>query len=157
MMRKLPILFIGMFLAACSPQVTGRGHLDAPKKIAELPKEGAYKQEVLQLLGTPSTRSSFGDETWYYISARRESFAFFRPETTKQDVVAIVFDTDGKVTSVSHFDKKDAHEVAVVEDATPTEGKTYGFWEQMLGNIGRFNSSRSGTAGSVGGSPGGAR
>lgn len=147
----LPLL---IFLAACSPQVANRGHIDMTRKIAELPKDSAYKQDVLRLLGTPSTRSSFGEETWYYISAKRESYAFFKPETTEQNVVAIAFDSNGKVTSIKTLDKKDSQELAVVERTTPTEGQEYGFWEQMLGNIGRFNNQRSGTAGSVGGTPG---
>ncbi len=154
MMRNLPILFFAIAVASCSPQVAGRGHLDATKKLSELPKDGAYKQDVLRLLGSPSTRSSFGEETWYYVSAKRENFAFFKPEITEQDVVAIRFDTDGKVEDVKHFTQADAKDVAVVERTTPTEGQEYGFWEQMLGNIGRFNNQRNGTAGSVGGVPG---
>lgn len=153
MLNKL-LLTCLILLTACEPQVATRGHIDATKKLAELPKDGAYKQDVLRLLGTPSTRSSFGDETWYYISAKRESVAFFKPETTEQNVVAITFDANGKVSAVKNFDKKDGENVAVVEKTTPTEGQEYGFWEQMLGNIGRFNNAgKSSTAGSVGGVP----
>lgn len=155
MLNRLLLPAFILLLSACAPQVTGRGHLDVTKKLERLPKEDAYKQDVLRLLGTPSTRSSFGDETWYYISAKRETLAFFKPETTEQNVVAIQFDANGKVTDIRKFDKKDGQDIALIEKTTPTEGREYGFWEQMLGNLGRFNGAgKSGTAHSVGGSPG---
>lgn len=155
MLNKLMIVTLAAALAACSPQVASRGHLDVTKKLGEVHTGETHKQDVIRLFGTPSLRSSFGDETWYYISAKRESYAFFRPETTEQKVVAIQFDSNDMVTGVKQFDKKDSQDLAVVEKTTPTEGQELGLWEQMLGNFGRFNSSRTGTAGSVGGSPGG--
>lgn len=156
MLNRLLTSFIILMLAACTSQVTSRGHLDVTRKLEALPKDEAYKQDVLRLLGTPSARSSFGDETWYYISTKEESMAFFKPEITEQKVVAVQFDANGKVTGVRNFTKKDGADVDVVEKMTPTEGHEYGFWEQMLGNFGRFNNAgKSGTAGSVGGTPGG--
>lgn len=155
MLNRLLIVFLGLCLTSCTPQVANRGHLDVTPKLKELQAGSSHKQDVIRLLGTPSVQSSFGEETWYYVNAKRESYAFFRPETTDQRVVAIQFDSNDMVKDIQQFDKKDAKDLAVIEKTTPTEGQELGLWEQMLGNFGRFNSTRTGTAGSVGGGPGG--
>ncbi len=152
---RLIAVFV-LILSACTPQVSGRGHLDAPKKVEQLTPGSSHKQDVVRILGTPSTRSSFGEEIWYYISAKKESYAFFKPEITEQKVIAVAFDTNGMVSAVKTFDKDDAQDVATVDKVTPTEGQELGLWEQLLGNIGRFNKAGDGggTAGPVGGGPG---
>lgn len=153
MLNRLVASALAAALAACSPQVAGRGHLDVSGKIAQIHPGESYKQDVIRLFGTPSLRSSFGDETWYYVSAKRESYAFLKPEITDQKVVAVRFDGNDQVTDIRQFDRKDAQSVVSVEKTTPTEGQELGLWEQLLGNFGRFNSNRTGTAKSVGGGP----
>ena len=90
---------------------------------------------------TPSSVSSFGDETWYYISARKEATAFLKPEIVEQNVVRLTFDANGTVSNVETFDKANAAEFDVAKRTTPTEGHQLGFFEQLMGNVGRFNKS----------------
>lgn len=94
---------------------------------------------MLNALGSPSTRSSFGQEEWYYISIRKETVAFLESDIEKQDVVRFTFDDGGVVTAIDKFDKKDGRQVAIEDDRTPTAGHKLGFIEQVFGNIGRFN------------------
>ncbi len=128
--------------ACVPPRVDNRGHVDKANKLAAIHPGATNKQEVLSLLGSPSTASSFGDDAWYYISSRRESVAFFRPEVEEQHVTRIQFDASGVVKEVTRFDGKDSRELALAEDITPTEGQEIGLWEQLLGNFGRFNKPR---------------
>ena len=91
-------------------------------------------------LGSPSAQSTFGDETWYYITDRKETFAFLKPEVVQQDVTKISFDSAGHVAKIANYSLKDGEEIDMAKRETPTEGHTMGFFEQILGNIGRFNS-----------------
>lgn len=137
-MRKLHYLILVSLLVACSPRVDNRGHVNIESKLKNL-SPNATQQEVLTLLGSPSTRSSFGKESWYYVSARKESTAFFKPEIADQKVTRITFNESGTIEKIDNYGLKDAKEVEVVEDITPTEGQQLGLWEQILGNFGRFN------------------
>lgn len=127
-------------LTACSPKVQNRGYvrdIEIEKQI----KAGRDTQEdVRSLLGSPSARSNFGRETWYYITSRKEAVAFFAPDVVEQDVTRIVFDETGMVSEVDLFDKESSQDIDISNRETPTEGHEFGFMEQLLGNIGRFNS-----------------
>lgn len=126
-------------LSACAAKTNDEGHIGVAQAASQLTAGSSYKQDVVKLLGTPSTKSSFGDETWYYISAHKESYAFLKPTTTTQDTLSITFDTNGMVTNVTHHGLQDAQDVAIAKRITPTEGQKLGLWEQMIGNLGKFN------------------
>lgn len=126
-------------LSGCSPKVDTIGHMNIRKDSSKIVVGESYKQDVVRWLGTPSTKSNFGQETWYYVAATREAYGFMKPKTTEQYVTRISFDSDGKVIENKSYTLQDSKEVAISKDFTPTEGQQLGFWEQMLGNVGKFN------------------
>ena len=140
-MKAVSLLLVStaMALSACSPNVQTRGHVKAPEWQAAIQPGVAGRQEVLEVLGSPSTRSSFGQETWYYITTKREYHAFFKPKVADQDVLAITFDTSGTVEQVEQLGKDALQEVDYSSRETPTAGHELTFMEQLLGNMGRFN------------------
>lgn len=126
-------------LSACEPMVDQRGHISETSLKEKVFVSSTTKDEVQREFGSPSSKSSFGDETWYYIRTRKESQAFFKPEIVSQQVTQIVFDEAGTVASVKEYDLKDGKPVTIVSQTTPTEGHSLGFVEQLIGNLGRFN------------------
>ncbi|MDX1975926.1 MAG: outer membrane protein assembly factor BamE [Rickettsiales bacterium] len=145
-MKKHSIVLILLSLIACSPKIDNRGYTNDEDWKSKIVVGESNKEAVLGELGSPSAQSSFGPDVWYYISSRKETVAFFKPETVEQNVTAIEFDATGLVTSVKNYTGNDAKEFDTVKRTTPTEGHSLGFFEQVLGNIGRFN--KPGTTGS---------
>lgn len=129
--------------------VDNRGHVGTTALVAEVKVDKSTKSDVLQLLGTPSSTSDFGDETWYYISARKESKAFFKPKVVEQRVVRITFDRDAVVTKVDSYDAAGSKPVEMVSKITPTEGHQLGFFEQIIGNVGRFSKKNEANTGTL--------
>lgn len=125
--------------AACEPIVDVRGNLPNEEQLALIKPGDVNKEDVMAMLGTPSSVAAFDDETWYYISARTEQLAFFKPKETDRKVVAISFDPLGKVKEVRQLGMKDGKVVKPVERETPTAGNEMTFIEQMFGNVGRFS------------------
>jgi outer membrane protein assembly factor BamE (lipoprotein component of BamABCDE complex) len=138
-MNKIQILICLTTLAACSPKVETQGYMKEGDIKSQVAVGQSMREDVREKLGSPSAQSSFGNETWYYISSRKETTGFFKPELVEQDVTRIEFGTDGRVASVQTFDKSQSREFDLVKRTTPTEGHQLGFMEQVLGNIGRFN------------------
>jgi len=68
--KLLSVVIMSLFVAACAPKVSQRGHADMQEKIMQIKAGESHKQDVMRLLGSPSTTSNFGTETWYYIQAR---------------------------------------------------------------------------------------
>lgn len=136
-------LVLALAVAACAPTVAQRGNVPDPDRLAEL-KPGDTKDKVVQTIGSPSTIGTFSDKKWYYISRKTEKVAFFDPKTVDQQVVEVVFDQDDKIQEIKKLNLNDAYDVDVVGRTTPTAGKSITFFDQLLGNIGRFNKSGAG-------------
>ena len=130
---------VTLALAACQPTIDQRGNLPDEKKISEIEPGVTTKEAVSQLLGTPSSVSTFGDKTWYYISRRTEQTAFFTPQVLDQQVVVVAFDEGNVVRNVQHLNLADGRPIDPSSRETPSAGKEIGFIEQLLGNLGKFN------------------
>ncbi len=138
--RVLLSISIAMMLASCSPITDTRGQALEAESFEQIVAGQTTSEDVAALLGTPTTISNFGDETWYYITQKQERVGIFAPEVTEQFVSAIRFDRDKRVVDVARYSKEEGKPIKLVSKTTPTEGQNLGFFEQMLGNIGRFNS-----------------
>jgi outer membrane protein assembly factor BamE (lipoprotein component of BamABCDE complex) len=126
-------------LCACSPNVETRGHLKDPDWQTRIIPSKTTQDEVLAILGSPSARTSFGPDVWYYITTQKENVAFFKPEVAEQDVLVIGFKSDGTVGYTETIGRDKARDIYVSGRITPTEGHQMTFMEQLLGNVGRFN------------------
>ncbi len=140
--RRVPAPFtaavLAAALAACSPMIDQRGNLADAALLNQITPGVATRNDIDLLLGSPSSIATFGDNTWYYIAARTETLAFYKPTVREQQVVAIDFDDDGNVTAVRKYGLEDAREVEPVDRVTPTSGKKLTILQQLVGNFGRF-------------------
>lgn len=130
---------VALSMWACEPRISRHGYVPDPEVLSRIEPGLHNRLEVAQFLGTPSTTAMFGEETWLYITEKREEYAFFKPEIIEQQVVAIAFNNSGVVDSVDEYLLADGILVDPVSRKTPTYGKQIGLLEQLLGNIGRFN------------------
>ena len=128
-----------LVLLACSPIVATHGHRLDERALAQIEPGHSSRDEVAQLLGSPSSRATFGDSPWYYVSQRTEQMSFYQADITNQDVVVISFDDQGVVSSIERHGLDAAREIELVSRETPTSGSELGILEQFVGNIGRFN------------------
>lgn len=138
-LKVLMVLMLGVALAGCVPKVAQRGHADMQEKIEKIVPGESHKQDVMALLGSPSTTSSFGEDTWYYIQARKEAVVFFKPKVVEQDTFRVTFNPSGLVLKTEKFSQEDSRDIDTVNDVTKTVGHELGFWEQIIGNLGKFN------------------
>ena len=132
---------IAVVIAGCASNVEQRGNLPPQDKITEIHPGTTTKDEVTKILGSPSSTSVFNDKTWYYISRRTGQFAFFDPNVLDQQVYVITFDDQEVVQAIGHKSLDDGKEITPVARATPAPGRELSFLEQVIGNLGKFNSS----------------
>lgn len=148
--RNRPIALIALSLglfatAGCGIPVNQRGNLPKPEALEQIKPGVTDKQTVTRLLGTPSTTAAFDGNTWYYISRETKQVAFLKPDVLDQQVVAVRFDDSGIVTAIDRKGLKDAKAVTPNPNATPAQGREFTFLEQLIGNFGKFNSSKAAT------------
>ncbi len=129
---------IGLSVSSCSvSRLATRGNLPDPDRIAQIKPGEQTREDVAQILGSPSNIGSFGDHTWYYISEQTETTAFLEPKVTGRNVLVVSFDEKGRVAEVDTIGLDKGKSVEPVERITRTTGKTIGVFEQMLGNFGK--------------------
>ena len=143
--RRLALAGVGLAVAltaaGCTPRIDQRGNKPDEEQVVLINPGVDDKNRVSELIGTPSTISTFDDRTWYYISKRTETTAFFDPEIKDQEVLAVAFDESGIVESMRIYGQEDGRTIAYVDRTTPTEGNELTIMQQLLGNLGRFNPS----------------
>lgn len=131
--------------AACQTDVNLYGNLPTKDEIAEIHPGKTTKTQVTQILGSPSSVGVFDGDHWYYISKRTKRVAFFDPTVLDQEVYVVEFDNNGVVKAVEHKGMKDAENISPAPGETPAPGRHLTFLEQLIGNMGRFNSGSSDT------------
>jgi outer membrane protein assembly factor BamE (lipoprotein component of BamABCDE complex) len=128
-------------LSGCSTldeNVVHRGYVFDDQTIAQV-RPGMPAEQVLILLGTPSTTSTVGGEAWYYISQRVERMMPAMPSrVTEQRVFAVYFDAGKKVTRTGNYGLQDGKVVDFTTRQTVTGGGESRLLQTLLGQMGKF-------------------
>ncbi len=75
----------------------------ADERLLEQVRNGSSAEQVLVVLGTPSTTSTIGGSVWYYISEKAvRPVAFMQPRTLDRRIFAVYFDKNKKVERVAN-------------------------------------------------------
>jgi outer membrane protein assembly factor BamE (lipoprotein component of BamABCDE complex) len=119
-------------LIACAPVISQRGYLPDPSLESSIKPGTDTKTTVQERLGYASTTATFGNDSWYYISATEKQVAFFTPTVLKRQVTAVYFDKQNKVTGVQHYGLKDGHLISFESRTTPARGRETTFLQELL-------------------------
>ena len=147
-------------LSACSlaeaPRQLRGNKIDADQ-LKELVPGTSLKTDATALLGSPSARATFDDNTWIYISETTRTRVGRTPGIMAQDVTVLTFDAGGVLRGVKTLNQDDSRPVDVVTRSTPSPGSEASFIQQLLGNVGKYNAGIPGTGNrpTPGGSGGG--
>jgi len=153
---KYLVLALAIVAAGCSvieaPQQLRGNRIDADM-LKELIPGTSTRADATALLGSPSAKATFDDNTWIYISATTQTRVGRRPGVTAQDVTVLTFDPAGTLRGVKKLDQDASMPVDVVDRITPSPGSEASFLQQLLGNVGKFNAGSAGQG--RGATPGG--
>jgi outer membrane protein assembly factor BamE (lipoprotein component of BamABCDE complex) len=133
------MLGLPLVMSGCAKDVEQRGNMPKPEALAQLQPGEQTRQDVEQILGTPSTTAVFDSETWYYISAHTTQYAFYPNHELDRTIYAVSFDDRGILKDVRKLDIDDGRNVSIAAKETPTKGREYSFLEQLVGNLGRIS------------------
>jgi len=104
-----------------------RGYVLPSGALEQIPI-GASQEQVLIVLGTPSTVATVNGEVFYYISQKSQRNAAFMPyRVIDQRVVAVYFDKDRKVVRLANYGIKDGKVFDFQSGQTETGGKNLNY------------------------------
>jgi outer membrane protein assembly factor BamE (lipoprotein component of BamABCDE complex) len=119
-------------LMACAPVISQRGYVPDSSIEGAIKAGNDTKTSVQARLGYASTTATFGNDSWYYISATEKQVAFFTPTVLRRQILAISFDKTNKVTSVRHYGLRDGHLISFESRETPARGRETTFLQELL-------------------------
>lgn len=134
----LSICLMLFILAACSPVSNKRGNLLEDFQTSEVVPNIHTQSDVLRILGSPTTKSPFDDNIWYYIGQETEKRGILDPEVTEEKIVAVTFNEEGIVQSLNKMNSNRI-DIPLERTKTPTHGNQVTIMQQFLGNLGKFN------------------
>lgn len=125
-------------LVACTPTINQRGNMVTAEQTDKLIVGVHTAQDVLRILGSPTTTAPFDQNTWYYIGQETMKKGILDAKVTKENIVVVKISDNGELLSIEDLDNQRIA-VPIERDKTRTHGNEVTAIQQMLGNLGKFN------------------
>jgi outer membrane protein assembly factor BamE (lipoprotein component of BamABCDE complex) len=130
--------------SACAVALAGCGNFSETLQHGYVLQEGALEhipvgatqEQVLIVMGTPSTVATVNGEVFYYISQKSERNAAFMPhQVVDQRVVAVYFDKERRVQRLANYGLKDGKVFDFLSQSTPTGGQELNYIRGIFRNM----------------------
>ena len=131
-------VIILLTLAGCQT-VDVRGQFVSDEAINEINTKKPDKNEVIDMIGTPTYIPDYTKNTWYYIQRSLSKRAWFDPKVIKQRVVKIMFNSKSKVLEAVLLEDLQNENITALGHYTKTHGTEQSGIQKFVKNIGRFN------------------
>jgi outer membrane protein assembly factor BamE (lipoprotein component of BamABCDE complex) len=121
--RLAGIALAGLLAGSCGgiTQTYHHGYMVPEGALEQIPL-GASQEQVLIVLGTPSTVATISGEVFYYISQRSQQISFLPQREVDRRVVAVYFDKNRRVQRLADYGLQDGRIVDSISRTTPSGG-----------------------------------
>ena len=138
-MKKLLLLSL-LVLASCSLDkvIQHHGVHNLEKKQAKLKINYTNKNDIIKLIGPPSTKSSFDNDIYIYLERKTSSSRLTRlgkKRLIKNDVLVLEIDNTGILLSKKFYNKDDMNEIKFDENITGVNYSKRSFIYNFLSSI----------------------
>ena len=134
------LLFILIFILSCTTNKVVKHHgvhfLD--KKQQKLEINTTNKNDIIKLLGEPSTKSSFDNDVWIYIERKISTGSIFKLGKEKlitNNVLVLEIDDLGLLANVKFYDKNTMNDIEFVSTSTDSAYKKRSFVYDFLSSM----------------------
>tara|TARA_B100000575_G_C23058538_1_gene609413 strand:+ start:400 stop:855 length:456 start_codon:yes stop_codon:yes gene_type:complete len=138
-MNKI-LLFILIFILSCTTNKVVKHHgvhfLD--KKHKKLEINSTNKNDIIKLLGEPSTKSTFDNDVWIYIERKISTGSIFKLGKEKlvtNNVLVVEIDDLGLLTNMKFYDKNTMNDIKFVSTSTNSAYKKRSFVYDFLSSM----------------------
>jgi outer membrane protein assembly factor BamE (lipoprotein component of BamABCDE complex) len=140
MIKVLYIIFLSLIVSNCSFKKVVKHHgvpfLEKKQKL--LVVNTTNKNDILKILGNPSTTSKFDNDVWIYIERKQTQSKLKnmgRMKIYKNDVLVLEVDDYGILKKKEFFNKDDMQNIKVVEATTEAGFKRNSFIYNFMSSM----------------------
>ena len=124
-MKKL-ILTIFIFIISCSANKLSNFHgsKSLEKKFSSIEKNKTNKNDIVKIIGQPSTISDFNTNKWFYIERLKKNQSLLklgRQKIKKNNILIVEFDNKGILTTKKLLSLNDMKDIKYLEEITEKE------------------------------------
>ena len=140
-MRKLFIfIIISLFISACTLKkvVNHHGVQFLNKKHEKLTVDQSNKNDILELLGSPSTKSTFDNDLWIYIERKTDNSSLIKFGSEKiivNNVLLLEINNMGLLEKKEFLDLANMQELKFAEQTTENQYKKNTFVYDFLSSM----------------------
>ena len=129
---KILILFIFLFTLNCSTNKVSKNHgfKSLETKFEKIVINQTNKNDIIDLIGPPSTKSDFNKNKWFYIERRKTNQSLIKlgyKKIIKNDILMVEFNNRGILKNKKIFDMNHMNEIKYVKSLTQKEFKQNNF------------------------------
>ncbi len=137
---KKTLLILLILISSCSTNKVVKNHGSSliKSKSEELIINRSNKNDILELLGPPSTKSSFNENLWIYIETKKVSTSIFRlgkRSTDKNNILIVQLDSIGLVKSKEFYDLEKMNNLQFSEKITSSAYQKDSFVYNLLTSL----------------------
>ena len=138
----MKILFILLFLFTlnCSTNKVSKNHgfksLEQRFDIIELNETN--KNDIISIIGPPSTKSDFNDNLWFYIERRQTNQSLIKlgiKKIEKNNILMVEFNERGILKDKKLYDLNNMNDIKYVKTVTNKEFENNNFFYDLLSSF----------------------
>ena len=123
MIKILYIIFLSLIVSNCSMKkvVEHHGVPSLEKKLNNLKINKTNKNDIIKILGNPSTTSKFDNDIWIYIESKQtqsELKNLGQMRIYKNDVLVLEIDEYGLLKKKDFYNQNDMNDIIISKDTT---------------------------------------
>ena len=116
----------------CSPRISRHGNFFSKDELRILQTTRLNKSEIIEILGQPSTKSTFSNNTWYYIFFIQKEKAYFQVKNSRNKVLKIKFDVKQNVESYEIIENDTSIKIETIKVQTTNDIFERGLVRELL-------------------------
>lgn len=137
--RKILLLSsLCLLLNSCFTKEYTHGYPEDKSLVEKLQIGVTTQDQALEILGDPSTKSTFNPDIWYYISSKMKAKGFLKAKITNEQVMKLSF-KKSKLSEIVFTDNITHQEIVFNKDKSHVGGDDSGVLKDFFHNFGRFN------------------
>ena len=126
-MRKF-IIFLFLFTLNCSANKVANNHgfISLESKFKKITTNETNKNDILNIIGPPSSISNFDKNKWFYIQSMKTNQSLFKlgaKKIKKNNILIVKFDNKGILNYKKILNVNDMNDIKYTKDITEKEFK----------------------------------
>ena len=139
-MNKIYIIILFIFISNCTfnKVIKHHGVHALEKKQSKLTNKISNKNDIITILGSPSTKGSFDDDVWIYIErkyTKKSIIKFGKKKLIVNNVLVLEIDKKGLLAKKNFFNINDMNELNFYKNSTQTRVTKNSFVYEFLSSM----------------------